>query len=78
MNLNRSEFMFPITERLAAVHNGQSNFIDCENRDTFFSSELLFEYFLKSKANSFMPLYSNFFSANFAISAFRFFHPSQS
>ena len=35
MNLNISGFMFPITERPVAVHNGKSDFADWENQDTF-------------------------------------------
>ena len=39
MNLNLSEFMFPIAERPVAVHNGQSDFTDWENRDTFLPND---------------------------------------
>ena len=43
MQLSLSEFMFPITERAVAVHNGETDFTDWENKETFLPNELLFE-----------------------------------
>lgn len=37
--MNLSEFMFPIVERPVAVHNGQSDFIDWENQETYLPND---------------------------------------
>ncbi len=37
--MNLQDFMFPITERAIAVHNGQADFIDWENKQTYLSGD---------------------------------------
>ena len=37
--MNLSEFMFPITERAVAIHNGETEFTDWENKDTFLPND---------------------------------------
>ena len=37
--MNLSAFMFPIVERPVAVHNGQTDFIDWENQETYLPND---------------------------------------
>lgn len=37
--MNLSNFMFPIQERPVAIHNGQVNFTDWENNDTYLAND---------------------------------------
>ena len=55
--MNLQEFMFPITERAIAVHNGQADFIDWENKQTYLSGD--FKAIVRKDSNELISIVRN-------------------
>ena len=52
--MNLQDFMFPITERAIAVHNGEADFIDWENKQTYLSGD--FKAIVRQDSNALISI----------------------
>jgi hypothetical protein len=55
--MNLQDFMFPITERAIAVHNGEADFIDLENKQTYLSGD--FKAIVREDTNELISIVRN-------------------